>query len=170
MCNELISCLTLLPWSLFSCNTYYGRSAECVAEAPDYCLLGLQNLEFPSIGFHLLLLLASTSTWAPGLDPCSNEAATLENELPPKQPQRTHWVGWRCWPICQSMLCRLKPRIAVALANFFSPMSPTERDPSSYSCGSHPQRSLPSLKSGSLRYSKERGSSRNSTSRAKGIS
>lgn len=73
----------------------------CFAETLDYCLLGLQNLEFPSIGFHLLLLLASTpsvaprgtSTWAPGLDRCNSEADTLENELPQKQPQRIHWVG-----------------------------------------------------------------------------
>lgn len=53
------------------------------------------------------------------------------------------------------MVCWLKPRIAVALANFFSPMSPSEQDPSSYSFGSHPTAvSSMSLKSGSLRYSK----------------
>lgn len=38
----------------------------CFAETLDYCLLGLQNLEFPRIGFHLLLPLSTSSvgpTW-----------------------------------------------------------------------------------------------------------
>lgn len=86
----------------------------CFAETLDYCLLGLQNLEFPRIGFHLLLPLRSTSSVGPtwhihvgaGFGRCSSKADTLEKEVPQKQqPQRIHWVGWCCGSICQSTVC-----------------------------------------------------------------
>lgn len=85
------------------------------------------------------------------MDRCSSKAGTLESEVPRKQqPQRIHWVGWCRWPICQSALL-------------------TKTKNSGCPCSHPTTASSMSLESSSLRYSKEGGSSSNSTSGAKGI-